>query len=158
MSKAQGKDRGLFGDLANLDLAEELESRLHDLERNIAVARQFIKLADESYSAVRQKWTLIRQDIRPRNPTTTQLHKTGPGRKPRRRQPRSSFNFREKPQAQPFVPVEHVSTGVLNKIDSGMHREKVVAPTIGDSVHPFETHDSGDSRLHLRSLKPRPKG
>ncbi len=47
-----------------------MESRLKELERNIAVARQFIKLADETYSQVRHEWDLLQQDVRTRQPET----------------------------------------------------------------------------------------
>jgi len=65
MSKVQGRDANLFSDLASTTIAGQLESRLKELERNIAVARQFIKLADECYSQVRHEWELLQQDSRP---------------------------------------------------------------------------------------------
>src|SRR5437899_12258757 len=49
MSKLQVSDNSLV-DIANMTLANQLESRLKELERNIAVARQFIGMADECYS------------------------------------------------------------------------------------------------------------
>src|SRR5713101_2384470 len=65
MSKLQGREANLFSDLASTTIAGQLESRLKELERNIAVARQFIKLADECYSQVRHEWELLQQDTRP---------------------------------------------------------------------------------------------
>ncbi len=50
MSKVQEKDAILLSNLSGSEIANELDSRLRDLEKNIAVAREFIKLADESYS------------------------------------------------------------------------------------------------------------
>lgn len=70
MSRVEGKSPSQFSDLANLTIANELESRLKELERNIAVARQFIKLADESYARIRHEWDLLQQDIRPRKTAT----------------------------------------------------------------------------------------
>ena len=64
MSKVQGRDASLLTDLANTTIAGQLESRLRELERNIAVARQFIKLADESYSELRHKWNLWHEEVR----------------------------------------------------------------------------------------------
>ncbi len=65
MSKVQGRDTSLFSDLASTTIAGQLESRLKELERNIAVAQQFIKLADECYGQVRHEWELLQQDTRP---------------------------------------------------------------------------------------------
>lgn len=65
MSRVQGRDASLFNDLASTTIAGQLESRLKELERNIAVARQFIKLADECYSQVKHEWELLQQDTRP---------------------------------------------------------------------------------------------
>ncbi len=64
MSKLQGRETNALSDIANTTLAEQVESRLKELERNIAVARQFIKLADECSSQVRHEWDLLQQDIR----------------------------------------------------------------------------------------------
>src|SRR5216683_3168695 len=72
MSKVQGRDANLFSDLASTTIAGQLESRLKELERNIAVARQFIKLADECYSQVKHEWELLQQDIGVRNVTASQ--------------------------------------------------------------------------------------
>ncbi len=69
MSRIQGRDASLFNDLASTTIAGQLESRLKELERNIAVARQFIKLADECYSQVRHEWELLQQDTHPAKAT-----------------------------------------------------------------------------------------
>src|SRR6266568_1292967 len=71
MSKLQVSDNSLV-DIANATLANQLESRLKELERNIAVARQFIGMADECYSKVKHEWELLQQDIGVRNATTSQ--------------------------------------------------------------------------------------
>jgi hypothetical protein len=54
MSKLQASENSLV-DIANTTLANQLESRLKELERNIAVARQFIGMADECYSKVKHE-------------------------------------------------------------------------------------------------------
>src|SRR6267143_5184987 len=71
MSKLQTSDDNLT-DIANATLANQLESRLKELERNIAVARQFIGMADECYSKVKHEWELLQQDIGVKNTTTSQ--------------------------------------------------------------------------------------
>src|SRR5437879_12382168 len=62
MSKLQVGDNSLV-DIANMTLANQLESRLKELERNIAVDRQLIGMADECYSKVKHEWELLQQDI-----------------------------------------------------------------------------------------------
>ena len=71
MSKLQVGDNSLV-DIANMTLANQLESRLKELERNIAVARQFIGMADECYSKVKHEWELLQQDIGVKTATTHQ--------------------------------------------------------------------------------------
>ncbi|TMI57171.1 hypothetical protein E6H18_05575 [Candidatus Bathyarchaeota archaeon] len=71
MSKLQVSDSSLV-DIANATLANQLESRLKELERNIAVARQFIGMADECYSKVKHEWELLQQDIGVKTATTHQ--------------------------------------------------------------------------------------
>src|SRR5207244_11874926 len=64
MSKVQEKEATLLSNLSGSEIANELDSRLRDLEKNIAVAREFIKLADESYSELRHKWNLLHEEVR----------------------------------------------------------------------------------------------
>jgi hypothetical protein len=64
MSKVQEKDSTLLSNLSDTGIANELDSRLRDLEKNIAVAREFIRLADESYSELRHKWNLLQEEVR----------------------------------------------------------------------------------------------
>ena len=71
MSKLQVSENSLT-DIANTTLANQLESRLKELERNIAVARQFIGMADECYSKVKHEWELLQQDIGVKNAATNQ--------------------------------------------------------------------------------------
>jgi hypothetical protein len=62
MSKVHSKDNSLFNDIASTTIAGQLGSRLRELERNIAVAHEFIKLADESYNQVKHEWELLQDD------------------------------------------------------------------------------------------------
>src|SRR3989441_5968795 len=71
MSKVQEKEATLLSNLSGSEIANELDSRLRDLEKNIAVAREFIKLADESYSELRHKWNLLHEEVRNRPQTHT---------------------------------------------------------------------------------------
>ncbi len=64
MSKVQEKEATLLNNLSNSEVANDLDSHLRDLEKNIAVAREFIKLADESYSELRHKWNLLHEEVR----------------------------------------------------------------------------------------------
>src|SRR3989441_2723581 len=71
MSKVQEKDATLLSNLSGSEIANEMDSRLRDLEKNIAVAREFIKLADESYSELRHKWNLLHEEVRNKPETNT---------------------------------------------------------------------------------------
>src|SRR2546426_83364 len=73
MSKVQAKEATLLSNLSGSEIANELDSRLRDLEKNIAVAREFIKLADESYSELRHKWNLLHEEVH----NESQTHITG---------------------------------------------------------------------------------
>jgi predicted nuclease with TOPRIM domain len=64
MSKVQEKEATLLNNLSSSEIANDLDSRLRDLEKNIAVAREFIKLADESYSELRHQWNLLHEEVR----------------------------------------------------------------------------------------------
>ena len=75
MSKVQAKDIDLLNNLTDAGIAKELDSRLRDLEKNIAVAREFIKLADESYSEIRHKWNLLQEEAHGR-PDASAIEKT----------------------------------------------------------------------------------
>jgi len=58
MSKVQEKESTLLNTLSSKEVANELDSHLRDLEKNIAVAREFIKLAEGGYSGLGTKWNL----------------------------------------------------------------------------------------------------
>src|SRR5207247_9528603 len=71
MSKVQEKEATLLSNLSGSEIANELDSRLRDLEKNIAVAREFMKLADESYSELRHNWNLLDEEVRNKPETNT---------------------------------------------------------------------------------------
>lgn len=133
-------------------IADELDTRLHELEKDIAVASQFIKLADRNYSEIKRKWSLLKVDIQGR----TQAQKDSeqplsPARKPR---PKRAISFKPKnPTLFQHDIAEETAIHLLTKIDSGLHRQKVAAPR---TRHHFGTNDLSESQL--RVLKPRPKG
>ena len=70
MSKVHSRDNSLFNDIASTTIAGQLQSRLRELERNIAVAHEFIKLADESYNQVKHEWELLQNDKPPSKKTS----------------------------------------------------------------------------------------
>ena len=78
MSKVQDKESTLLNNLSDREIANELDSRLRDLEKNIAVAREFIKLADESYSELRHRWNLLSEEVRNKPQTHETDHPTLP--------------------------------------------------------------------------------
>src|SRR5947208_15611999 len=95
MSKVQEKESTLLNNLSGTEIANELDSRLRDLEKNIAVAREFIMLADESYSELRHKWNLLHEKVRNKSETS----RTGPGIVPdekRETQPRNKKQSKTK--------------------------------------------------------------
>src|SRR5438132_5430541 len=63
MRTIQEKESTLINNLSGTEIGNQLDSRLRDLEKNIAVAREFIKLADESYSELRHKWNLLHEEV-----------------------------------------------------------------------------------------------
>ena len=83
MSKVQGKNTDLLDNLTGAGIASELDSHLRDLEKNIAVAREFIKLADESYSELRHKWNLIQEEARNKTGTGISEKAASPSKKRR---------------------------------------------------------------------------
>jgi len=71
MSKVQEKEATFLSNLSGSEIDNELDSRLRDLEKNVAVAREFIKLADESYSELRHNWNLLHEEVRNKSETNT---------------------------------------------------------------------------------------
>src|SRR5437899_12417676 len=74
MSKVQEKESTLLNNLSSTEIANELDSRLRHLEKNIAVAREFMKLPDASYSELRHKWNLLHEEVGNKSETS----RTGP--------------------------------------------------------------------------------
>src|SRR6266705_4685967 len=95
MSKIQEKEATLLNNLSGSEIANELDSRLRDLEKNIAVAREFIKLADESYSELRHKWNLLHEEIHNKSQTHTTEKAIVPEEKAEAR-PRNKQRFKTK--------------------------------------------------------------
>ena len=65
-----------FPDSLVSETASEVYSRLRELEKNIAVAREFIKLADESYTELRHKWNLLQQEANNKTTNEAKAHST----------------------------------------------------------------------------------
>ena len=157
MAKVEGKDSDTLRELANAGLASELDSRLRDLERNIAVAKEFIKLADESYSEVRREWSLLQQDIGNRAPQTeiarsslasdSELGERGRSRRGRAARRKTDTGTNE-------AGGKEMQT--LTKIDADLHRTKVEVP---EEKEPDTTQESEGQtpRRHLKRLHSRAK-
>src|SRR3989442_14432244 len=114
MSKVQEKESTLLNNLSSTEIANELDSRLRDLEKNIAVAREFIKLADESYSELRHKWNLLHEEVGNKSETS----RTGPAivadekreTLPRNKKPSKTRKTKEPNLNKPLGPISaHIS-------------------------------------------------
>jgi predicted nuclease with TOPRIM domain len=125
MSKVQEKESTLLNNLSGTEIANELDSRLRDLEKNIAVAREFIKLADESYSELRHKWNLLHAEVR----NESQTHITG----------------------RATVPEEKAAVRPRNKQRSKTKAEKVT--TLDEPSSPPSTDMAAKPQSHAKPLK-----
>jgi len=125
MSKVQEKESTLLNNLSGTEIANELDSRLRDLEKNIAVAREFIKLADESYSELRHKWNLLHEEVRNKSETS----RTGPA----------------------IVPDEKRETRPRNKKQSKTKETEVTE--LNKPVSPSSTEISAKPEGHPRRIK-----
>jgi hypothetical protein len=125
MSKVQEKDATLLNNLSGSEIADELDARLRDLEKNIAVAREFIKLADESYSELRHKWNLLHEEVH----NESQKHTT----------------------ERATVPEEKAAARPRNKQRSRSEAEKFTGVDAPSS--PPSTDMSAKSESHARRLK-----
>ena len=149
MSKVQEKDATLLNNLSGSEIANELDSRLRDLEKNIAVAREFIKLADESYSELRHKWNLLSEDVRnkPQTPITEQAPAP---RKKAETQPRnrehSKTRYKTVNELDEAKTPGSADTSV--KPEGHAHRGKTV------NQHKKETEISGEDISSPSSEKP----
>ena len=125
MSKVQEKESTLLNNLSSTEIANELDSRLRDLEKNIAVAREFIKLADESYSELRHKWNLLHEEVGNKSETS----RTGPAivadekreTRPRNKKPSKT---RETEVTELNKPVSPSSTDISEKPEGHARRIK----------------------------------
>ncbi|HEX9197805.1 MAG TPA: hypothetical protein VF906_08425 [Candidatus Bathyarchaeia archaeon] len=116
MSKVQGKETTLLNNLSGTEIANELDSRLRDLEKNIAVAREFIKLADESYSELRHKWNLLTEEVRNKPQTHETEHAAAQdGKSEIRLLKREHSKTRDKTVTEPDAPATPSSADVSTK-------------------------------------------
>lgn len=149
MSKVQGKDTDLMNNLVATGIATELDSHLRDLEKNIAVAREFIKLADESYSELRHKWNLIQEEARHSNGAETNDKVASSLKK---RVPRSSSHeLVEKEdnavsKTEELVGVATEITSKPEKSKSGTRREKA-------RIQSEDSEDSSSSTSQPENVK-----
>src|SRR5438309_5268185 len=125
MSKVKEKESPLLKTLPNKKEPNKQDSRLRDLEKNIAVAREFIKLADESYSELRHKWNLLHEEVRNKSDTS----RTGPAivadekreTRPRNKKPSKT---RETEVTELNKPVSPSSTDISEKPEGHARRIK----------------------------------
>ena len=125
MSKVQEKESTLLNNLSGTEIANELDSRLRDLEKNIAVAREFIKLADESYSELRHKWNLLHEEVH----NKSQIHTT----------------------EKTIVPEEKAEARPRNKQRSKSKAEKVT--TLDEPSSPPSADLTAKPQSHAKPLK-----
>lgn len=158
MSKVHEKETGLLDNLANTGLADELETRLRELERNIAVAREFIKLADESYSELRHKWNLLQQEMRSR-PETNFSEQTRAPTKKTTEHARFKDHSRTKERTKSQVGEVRVkdSEEVSMKVDTRPRPAKVVTPNRKELEPSNEEGDSTSPKRPFRGSRSRPK-
>lgn len=124
MSKVQGKDTDLLNNLATTEIASELDSHLRDLEKNIAVAREFIKLADESYSELRHKWNLIQEETRNGIGTGTNEKITSSSKKKSPRAKTDELVEKEENEMSNSEELAGVTTGKTPKPEKSKSRNK----------------------------------
>jgi hypothetical protein len=127
MSKVQEKENTLLNNLSGTEIANELDSRLRDLEKNIAVAREFIKLADESYSELRHKWNLLHEEVlnKPQEKTTERATVTEEKSETKHRNKEHS-KTKVKKAAEPEEPKSPASTDISAKPEGQAKRIKTV--------------------------------
>jgi len=143
MSKLQEKETTLFNNLSGTEIANELDSRLRDLEKNIAVAREFIKLAGESYSELRHKWNLLQEEIRSkpgtqiteRAPVTDKKTETRPRSKKHLRNTAKEVTVLEEPEQTSSTEIITKPEGHPKRVATkkGLKRELVISSQDADS-------------------------
>jgi hypothetical protein len=146
MSKVQEKEATLLNNLSGTEIAGEMDSRLRDLEKNIAVAREFIKLADESYSELRHKWNLLHEEVRNKPQTHAAEQATVTGEKNESR-PRNTE--RAKPRSKEATQLdEPKSSGSMDTPTKPESHAKGAKPV----NRPKKV--TGNSSEHIDSLTP----
>ena len=156
MSRVQGKDASVFSDIANTTIANELESRLKELERNIAVARQFIKLADECYTQVRHEWDLLQRDIHTSRPETDlSRFSTTPEKKNIEHSPfEESAQAKDKSKPQADEDKSGFSAKP-SKTETNLQRGRVTLPARKETEPP---HESDDPNSRSRAIQGHDQG
>ena len=153
MSKVQEKESTLLNNLSSTEIANELDSRLRDLEKNIAVAREFIKLADESYSELRHKWNLLHEEVGNKSETS----RTGPAivaDEKRETRPRNKKQSkpRETEVTELNKPVSPSSTDISEKPEA--HPRRVPKTTNRPKKEPEISGKDADSIPSERPSQP----
>src|SRR6266568_9309139 len=142
MSKVQEKESTLLNNLSGTEIANELDSRLRDLEKNIAVAREFIKLADESYSELRHKWNLLTEEVRNRPQTHETEHVAAQdGKAEIRPLKKDRSKTRDKTVTEPDAPATPSSADVSRKSE-GVTQHKSAKQRKKDIQAPHEDPNS----------------
>src|SRR2546428_9985550 len=127
MSKVQEKEATLLNNLSGSEIANDLDSRLRDLEKNIAVAREFIKLADESYSELRHKWNLLHEEVRNKSQTrATELATVTDKETETRTRTKEHSKTRAKEVTEPDEPKSPVIANTSTKPEGHAKRVKTV--------------------------------
>ena len=163
MSRVQGKNADILNNLTETGIANELDSHLRDLEKNIAVAREFIKLADESYTELRHKWNLIQEEARNKTETGISEKATSATRKKRSQ----TDSLAEPEDSAISTPEKLVGTSIgktpnSEKSKSRNKHEKIRKQSADaqetphstvqpDSVKPSKDHGSKPRRDKVRS-------
>src|SRR2546422_11753237 len=142
MSKLQVSDNSLT-DIANTTLANQLESRLKELERNIAVARQFIGMADECYSKVKHEWELLQQDIGVKS-TTSQ---------PGTFHPRKKEQTSQKPGNLGVFKEDSVDRPASQRISSTLNHFLLPVGEAGDLLEVFPRKNGRGTKRHVYTRK-----
>lgn len=151
MSKVQGREMDLLNNLANRDVADELETRFRELERNIAVAREFIKLADESYSELRHKWNLLQQDMRGETEAEPREQTTPKKKMEERKRVPELPKAREKPRTQKTETETEDSDEPPTKLETHSRLAKPVKP--GKKEAEDSTEDDGIPTFPMKSFR-----
>ncbi len=163
MAKVEGRESDALRGIASVSIAGELESRLRDLERNIAVAKQFIKLADDSYSEVRREWNILQQDLSERTLGERKPESDLIGFPASLEKTTERVRRKESGPKKEKTPAHSDDAGgkdsqILTKIDGGLNRTKVSVPLRKETEEVPHNMDASNPKKGFRRLHPRPKG